>query len=120
MAKKRRGPQPQMKGFRPGKEPAALKKRRAQAQLGSNASWGQKQAVEAVAGKSPQEVKAMVKRWSTMLFVSGGVLAVGGVFLYGWSTPAGIGAHVLAAVVLFLGYRLKKQGAGLAEMAGSL
>ena len=120
MAAKRRGPQPQMKGFRPGKEPAALKKRRAKAQLGSNASWGQKQAVEAVAGKSPREVETMVKLWSTTLFVSGGVLAIGGVFLYGWSTPAGVGVHVLAAVVLFLGYRLKKQGAGLAEMAASL
>ena len=31
-----------------------------------------------------------------------------------------IGAHVLAGVILFLGYRLRKQGPGLVEMAGSL
>jgi len=120
MAAKRRGSQPQMKGFRPGKEPAQLKKKRARAQLGSNASWGQKQAVEAVAGKSPQEVQSMVTRWSTTLFVGGGVLVVGGLLLYDWSTAAGVGAHVLAGVILFLGYRLRKQGPGLVEMAGSL
>ena len=109
-----------MKGFRPGKEPAQLKKKLAKAQLGSNASWGQKQAVEAVAGKSPQEVQSMVTRWSTALFVGGGVLAVGGLLLYGWSTAAGVGVHVLVGVLVFLGYRLRKQGAELVEMAGSL
>ena len=38
----------------------------------------------------------------------------------GESTAAGVGAHVLAGVILFLGYRLRKQGPGLVEMAGSL
>ena len=41
-----------IKGFRPGKEPAHLKKKRAEAQLGSDASWAQKRTVEAVAGRS--------------------------------------------------------------------
>lgn len=120
MAAKQRGPQQSMKGFRPGKEPAHLKKRRAKAQLGSNASWGQKQAVEAVAGKSPKEVQAMVTRWSTGLFVATGVLSIGGVFLYGWSTPVGVTVHVCAALMAFLGFRLRKSGTGLVEMAGSL
>ena len=120
MAAKRRGPQQSLKGFRPGKEPAHLKKRRAKAQLGANASWGQKQAVEAVAGKSPQEVQAMVRRWSAGLFGLAGLLAVGGIFLYSWSTPVGIGVHVLAGVLAFLGFRMRSSGANLVEMAGSL
>ena len=62
----------------------------------------------------------MVTRWSTTLFVGGGVLAVGGLLLYGWSTAAGVGVHVLVCVLVFLGYRLRKQGAELVEMAGSL
>ena len=37
-----------IKGFRPGKEPGHLKKQRAMARLGSDASWVQKQTVEAV------------------------------------------------------------------------
>lgn len=109
-----------MKGFRPGKEPAHLKKQRAKAQLGKDASWAQKQTVDALAGRSPQEVQRMVHRWSLGLFAGGGLLAIAGLFLYGWAVPAGIVAHVLSAVLLFFGYRIRKQGAGLVDMAGSL
>lgn len=119
-AKKRGGHQPQIKGFRPGKAPAHLKKKRAKAQLGKDASWAEKQTVEAVAGRTPEEVQKMVQRWTVGLSVGGALLAVGGFFLYGWSTVAGIVVHVLAAGVFFLGYRIRKQGAALAEMAGSL
>lgn len=119
-AKKRRGQQPQVKGFRPGKAPAHLKKKRAKAQLGKDASWAQKQTVEAVAGRTPDEVRTMVRRWTLGLGGGGGVLAVGGLFLYGWSTVAGIVAHLLAFVALFLAYRIRKQGESLAEMAGTL
>jgi len=119
-AKRRRGHQPPAKGFRPGKEPAHLKKQRAKAQLGADASWAQKQTVDAVAGRTPQEVRSMVKRWSTGLFVGAGLLAVGGAFLYGWSVPAGVAVHVISAGLLFLGARVKKSGPGLVDMAGSL
>ncbi|MDG2281663.1 MAG: hypothetical protein P8L45_01015 [Longimicrobiales bacterium] len=120
MAKKRRVKQPQAKGFRPGKEPTHLKKRRAKAQLGSDASWSQKQAIDAIAGRRPEEVRSMVKRWSTGLFAGGLLLGAGGLFLYGWSTPAGIVTHVVAGLMLFLGYRVKKSGQGLADMASSI
>ena len=122
MAAKRGGgrQRPAVKGFRPGKEPAHLKKQRAKAQLGKDASWAQKQAVDAVAGRSPQEVRKMVKTWSRTLLAGGGLLAIGGGFLYGWAVWAGVAVHVLAAVLLFLGYRLGKQGAGLVEMAETL
>lgn len=118
--KGRGGPRRQMKGFRPGKEPAHLKKKRAKAELGSDAGWVQKQAVDAVAGRSPAEVEAMVRKWSTGLFAVGALLAVLGFVLYGVALWAGAVAHVLAVVVLFLGYRMRKQGPGLVEVAKSL
>jgi hypothetical protein len=119
MAKKRRG-QPPIKGFRPGKEPAHLKKQRAKAQLGSDATWAQKQAVEAVAGRSPEEVRRMVRRWSLGLALAAVILAVAGTLLYAWSVVAGVVVHVLTAVVAFLAYRLRRQGGGLAEIAESM
>lgn len=119
-AKKRGGHQPQVKGFRPGKAPAHLKKQRAKAQLGKDASWAEKQTVEAVAGRSPEEVRTMVQRWTVGLTAGGVLLAVGGFFLYGLSMVAGIVVHVLAAGVFFLGYRIRKQGATLEEMARSI
>lgn len=119
MAKKKRGQQ-QIKGFRPGKEPLHLKKQRAKAQLGSEATWSQKQAVEAVAGRTPEEVRRMIARWSLVLIVGALLLIGAGAFLYSWSIVAGVVVHALAAVLLFLAYRLRKQASGLVQMAGSL
>ena len=119
-ARKGGGQQRPVKGFRPGKEPAHLKKQRAKAQLGKDASWAQKRTVDALAGRTPQEVQAMVRTWSRGLLAGGALLAVGGVFLYGWAVPAGVVAHLVSAVLLFLGYRLGKQGAGLVDMAKNL
>ena len=118
MGKKGGGQRP-VKGFRPGKEPAYLKKQRAKAQLSSDASWGQKQTVEAIAGRSPQEVQKMVRRWIYGLLAGAVVLGVLGGFLYAWSPVAGVVVHVLMLVVLFLAYRLRKQGRGLVDMAKS-
>ncbi|MDH3208326.1 MAG: hypothetical protein OEO79_17125 [Gemmatimonadota bacterium] len=119
VAKRGQGQRP-IKGFRPGKEPAYLKKQRAKAQLGSDAGWGQKQTVEALAGKSPQEVQKMVRKWGIGLVSGAVLLAVGGAFLYAWSTVAGVVVHILAAVVAFLAYRIRKQGSGLVDIARSL
>jgi len=119
MARKGQGQRP-IKGFRPGKAPAHLKKQRAKAQLSSDASWGQKQTVEAIAGRSPQEVQKMVRTWTTGLLVAAVVLGLGGAFLYAWSLVAGIVVHVLAVLLLVLMYRLRRQGGGLVEMARAL
>ncbi len=119
-ARKGGGPQRPVKGFRPGKEPPQLRKQRAKAQLGKDASWAQKRTVDAIAGRSPQEVQKMVLTWSRGLFAGGGLLAVGGVFLYGWAVAAGVVAHLVSAALLFLGYRIGKQGAGLVDMAKHL
>lgn len=118
--KGRRGPQRTVKGFRPGKEPAHLKRRQAKAQLGKDATWAQKQTVEAIAGRSPDEVRRMVRRWSLGIGAGGVLLAVLGFFLYSWLWPVGAVVHVLAVALLFLAYRIRKQGPGLEEMADSL
>ena len=114
------GGQRPVKGFRPGKEPAHLKKQMAKARLGSDASWLQKQTVEAVAGRSPEDVRTMVRKWRVGLVVGAVLLAVLGVFLYAWSLAAGVAVHVLTVGLLFLAYRLGKHGQGLAELAESL
>ena len=119
-ARKGGGHQRPMKGFRPGKEPAHLKKQRAKAQLGKDASWSQKRAVDAIAGRSPQEVHKMVQGWSRGLIAGALVLAIVGAFLYSWAVPAGVAVHVVSAGLLLLGYRIGKQGAGLADMADTL
>lgn len=123
MARKGKGggggkPRP-MKGFRPGKEPPELKKRRAKARLPADASWLQKQTVEAIAGRSPEEVGKLVRTWTVGLLVGAVLLGVLGIFLYSWSAVAGVAVHVLTVALLVLGYRLRKQGPGLVEMAES-
>jgi hypothetical protein len=110
----------QVKGFRPGKEPAHIKKRIAKAQLGSDATWAQKKAVEAFAGRSPKEVERIVRRWILALAAGAAVLGALGVFLYRWSVIAGAGVHVVTAVLFFLAYRLRKQMPGLVGMADSI
>ena len=92
----------------------------ARAQLGSDASWIQKQTVEAVAGKSPLEIGAMVRKWTVGLVVGAVLLGVLGVFLYAWSLAAGVVVHVLTVGLLFLAYRFGRQGQGLEDLAKSL
>jgi hypothetical protein len=115
-----RGPQRPVKGFRPGKEPVRLKRQRAKAELGKDATWMQKQTVEAIAGQSREQVRTMVRRWSLGLGTGGLAAAVGGAFLYEWSVLAGAIVHVVAGVLFFLAYRVRRQGPALEQMADSL
>jgi hypothetical protein len=92
----------------------------AKARLGDDASWLQKQTVDAVVGRSPQEVRTMVRKWKWGLVAAAVLLALLGVFLYAWSLAAGVVAHVLTVGLLFLAYRVGKQGQALAELAQSL
>lgn len=107
----------QIPGFRPGKEPGALRKKRAKARLGEDASWAQKKMIDAVGDRSPDEVRAMVKRWARVLLAAVVVLAVLGALLYAWSVVAGVVVHLLALVLAFLWYRLRRQRGQLVEMA---
>jgi hypothetical protein len=119
--KKGRGPrQPRVKGFRPGKEPAHLRARQAKAELGEDAGWARKAMIDAVADRSPGEVRAQVDRWSRILLLVAVILAIGGGLLYLWSTPAGLVAHLLTLVALFLWFRLRRQRDPLVEMAESV
>lgn len=106
-----------MDGFRPGKEPDHLRKRRAKARLGDDASWAQEKMIDAVGDQNPDEVRAMVKRWSRVLLGVAVGLAILGALLYGWSVIAGIAVHVLTLGVGFLWLRLRKQRSQLVQMA---
>lgn len=112
--------EPQVKGFRPGKEPPRLRKQRAKARLGTDASWAQKQMVEAVGDRSPGEVRAMIRKWSVLLLVMVVLLAVGGVALYRWAVAAGVAAHVIAALLLFLLVRIRRKGEQMVQFTESL
>ncbi len=117
---KRGGRQQQrVKGFRPGKEPPHLQKQQAKAQLGKDATWSQKQTVEALAGRSPEEVQTMVGRWALGLLVAAVTLGVLGVVLYRWSIIAAVVVHVLAVAAVFLWYRLRRQREQFVKMAES-
>jgi Flp pilus assembly protein TadB len=117
--KRKGGGSAPIKGFRPGKEPAHLRKRAARARLGQDASWAQKQAVELVADRSPEEVRRMMMRWTVGLLAAAAALIIAGAFLYGWAIWAGLGLHLVAAVLLFLWYRMRRQRAQLVKMAES-
>jgi len=116
---KGRGQRP-MKGFRPGKEPAHLKKKQAKARLGEDAGRTQEWLVEALVDHGPEGIKRTMGRWSMVLLVLGVLLAAGGIPAYRWSLFAGIGIHLLALVLLFFWYRLRRQREAVDRMARSL
>jgi Flp pilus assembly protein TadB len=111
MARGRRGQghQQPVRGFRPGKEPAQLRKQRAKQQLGTDANWAQKRLVESLAERSPEEARAMMRRWRMALLAAAVVLAILGLALYFWSIVAGIVVHVIAAAVLLFWFQLRRK-----------
>ncbi len=110
----------QVKGFRPGKEPPQLRRRQARERLGPNATWAQRQMVDLIGERRPDEVAAMVRRWTLGLAALGGLLVLGGIFLYAWSTAVGIVVHLLAAALFFLAFRVHRQGGSLVDAAESM
>jgi Flp pilus assembly protein TadB len=110
------GPQRQVKGFRPGKEPPRLRKQRAKQQFGEmNAA--QERLVEFFAERSPDEARALMGRWRLALLLGAILLGVAGAALYSWSTVAGIIVHVLAVIVLVLWWQIRRQREALETMA---
>lgn len=121
MGRKKKGPrQPHVKGFRPGKEPAHLRRKRAKAELGEDASWAQKAMVDAVADRSPEQVARDMDRWIRIALVAAVILALGGLPLYRWSIPGGAVVHAMAALVTFLWIRMRAQKDRMVAMAESL
>jgi Flp pilus assembly protein TadB len=118
MARGRRGQgQQQSRGFRPGKEPPQLRKQRAKQQLGPDANWAQKRLVDVLSDQSPDQARAMMRRWRIALLAIAIALAVLGAFLYGWSMIAGVVVHVLAAVLLLLWFQLRRKRRDFETMA---
>lgn len=114
-----RGPQRPMKGFRPGKEPPQLRKRRAKEQFGE-VNAAQERLIEVFAERTPEESRRLMGRWRLALLVGSIALAVLGLVLYGWSVVAGVIVHVLAAALLFFWIQLRRQRQQLEAMAEAI
>jgi Flp pilus assembly protein TadB len=110
-----RGHQQPVRGFRPGKEPAQLRKQRAQ--LGSDANWAQKQLVDVLADRTPEQARRMMGRWRLALLAAVIVLILLGALLYLWSVVAGVIVHVLAAVVLAFWFQLRRKQSDFEALA---
>lgn len=111
------GQQRHVKGFRPGKAPPELKKRQARQRLGKDASWAQKQMVDAMAGQGPEKLQRSLRRWALGLLIAAIVAGVGGLFVYRWTILGGVAVHLLGAGLVFLWFRLRRQEKQLMEMA---
>ena len=108
-----------MKGFRPGKEPPQLKKQRAKQQFGE-LSGTQERLVELFAERTPEESRALIRRWQVGMLAAAIALAViaGVLALWSWIAAAVVG--VLSAVVLGLWWRLRRQREAFEEMADTV
>lgn len=113
------GPQRPVKGFRPGKEPPQLRKRRAKEQFGE-VNAAQERLIEVFADRTPEESRTLMSRWRMALLAGAVVLAVLGLLLYGWSVVAGVLVHVLAAALLFFWFQLRRQREQLEAMAEAI
>lgn len=108
-----------IKGFRPGKEPPQLKKRRAKEQFGEVGA-AQERLIELFAERSPRESRALLRRWRIGLLAGAIVLAVLAVVLYAWTVVATVVAGLLAVAVLFLWWRLHRQKEEFEAMADAV
>lgn len=114
-----RGPQRPVKGFRPGKEPPALRKQRAKNQFG-DLSGTQERLVELFAERTPEQSRALIRRWTIGSLVVGLILALLAGVLTVWSPVAGIIVGALAGGVLFLWWRLRRQREAFESMADAV
>lgn len=113
------GGQRPVKGFRPGKEPPELRKKRARQQFG-DVSGTQQQLIELFAERTPEESRALIRRWTLGLLIGAVVLAVLAAALFAWSTVAGVVVGILALVLLVLWWRLRSQRADLEVMVDAV
>jgi Flp pilus assembly protein TadB len=112
-----RGQQQPIRGFRPGKEPAHLRKQRAKQQLGPDANWAQKRLVDALADRTPDEARAMMRRWRMAILIGVMVLAVVGALLYAWSIIAAVVVHLLAVGLFLFWVQLRRKRRDFETMA---
>ena len=108
-----------VKGFRPGKEPPQLKKRRAKEQYG-DVTGTQERLIELFAERTPEESRALIRAWTRGLLGGAIALVVAAAVLALWSTVAAVIVGVLAVVVLFLWWRLHRQREAFEAMADTV
>jgi Flp pilus assembly protein TadB len=108
-----------VKGFRPGKEPPQIRKRRAMEQYGE-VSATQERLIEMFSERSPEQAKRMMARWRAGLLAGAVALVLVGAGLYLWTLVAGLIVHALAVVVFFLWWRLRSQRETLETMADTV
>lgn len=112
-------PQRPIKGFRPGKEPPQLRKRRAKEQFG-DVGPAQERLIEVFAERTPQQARTLLRRWTIGLLTGAIVLAALAALLYTWSIIATVVAGMLAVVLLVLWWRLRRQRPDLEAMADAI
>lgn len=112
-------PQRPIKGFRPGKEPPQLRKRRAKEQFG-DVGPAQERLIEVFAERTPQQARTLLRRWTIGLLTGALVLAALAALLYAWSIIATVVAGMLAVVLLVLWWRLRRQRPDLEAMADAI
>ena len=108
-----------MRGFRPGKEPPHLRKQQAKQQF-RDLSPTQEKLVEMFAERTPDEARAMVRRWTTTLAVLTLLVAAIAVALFFWSIVAGVIVALIAAVLLYFWLRLRAQREAFEAMADAI
>ncbi|HSH45507.1 MAG TPA: hypothetical protein VK966_06610 [Longimicrobiales bacterium] len=106
-----------MPGFRPGKEPPHLKKQAAKQQFGGNLNRTQERLVELFAERTPEESRALIRKWSIGGLVTAIIVALLGVLLMLWSVIAGVIVLILAAGLFYMWWRLNRQRGDLEQMA---
>lgn len=119
MARYQGGRQGPVKGFRPGKEPPQIRKRRAMQKYG-DVSATQERLIEMFSERSPEEAKRMMARWRVGLLAGAVVLGLIGAGLYLWTLVGGITLHALTVVLLVLWWRLLRQREALDTMADTV
>ena len=114
-----RGQRP-MKGFRPGKEPPELRKKRAKEQFG-DVNAAQERLIELFAERTPEEARALIRRWTIGLLAGAIILAAAaGVLYVVWSPVAAIVAGVLALLVAVVWWRIRSQRQDLETMVDAV
>lgn len=109
-----------MKGFRPGKEPPELRKKRAKEQFG-DVNAAQERLIELFAERTPEEARALIRRWTIGLLAGAIILAAAaGVLYVVWSPVAAIIAGVLALLVAVVWWRIRSQRQDLETMVDAV
>jgi O-antigen ligase len=88
-------------------------------QLGEG-NWAQKKLIDALAGRTPEEARRMMRNWRLGTLILTLALAGLALLLLTWSTAAGLAVAVLAALAFALWWRLQKQRADLEALADML